>query len=922
MDEVFQQSLKDGIVTYDEKSYIYICHICNKSTNSITSTAQHLANNKHKEACAWVAISDVYNAPKILLHYLPKDVTDAVYKSLIKATETSGGIPGFLCIICDKTLNGLSPLHQHLKGADHAKKLDRRQLPETVHHTRGENNRVQRSHSADPSQLFSGIVYTTFQSPCAIGSPGTLLARQSSEQFTYEAQSKNSLTAITPQPQLLQRTVFVPNPTRVTPTKSGIAHVEQSHFSDKCYPAEDQDWNNTNQQSSTWNPVSNIRPYSQDSWLENQEDFRRTSTPTSTYKSFPSVTQNTTGAIPKVTQSLGNPIEVEISPQPLGDSSCQSNARLVFGDPASVMDTNPNHLHAPFLPGNTFSEQKNEPSHMANAQVPTTGYKAAANQNQMTGGMACQQLLKPRILFSPTDSNTSAVANRNFSSMPPHLLSLGGTPHKVPNIQQFPRESIKPLELRQGSSPHNLLTMQSPLAQESIDNQVIIYNNLSQRYECQICRIPIPRDLSLSDHICSRDHIEGSKYAIQKPNGAPRSLVAPLPEGDIEYERKGVLIVNDRRAFQCTICDKVFTGTVPFKEHINSFEHKRKTNDTENQSKSRDETDMDEVSRAFRDGLVIVTDNSIEQLKCEVCQITLNGRKNLADHLNGKKHKKKEELVMKIKAIGNPATPGFSSIAQNIGPSDRPGLSREPSNTNEGTDPELMPYPVTSSPVGKVHIFNYLFTDRLTDPKERKGAKEDSTNLMITFSKLDYQVFIWEDLTAEETNDKLDEISMDKELKQMDVLIFFFLSHGRESHKFYTKDVQQLDLKDIWCKFTGTQCPAMKKKPKIFFTNFCRGEDEELPECDAVVDVPRDIVTIHAATEGITALRNTKLGTHFVRALCDILDREGKNLHLREIYIKLSHSVRKIRGRTPKWEDTRFRPFYFVNNIRTTQAVL
>ncbi|XP_064092778.1 zinc finger protein 346-like isoform X2 [Macrobrachium nipponense] len=371
-------------------------------------------------------------------------------------------------------------------------------------------------------------------------------------------------------------------------------------------------------------------------------------------------------------------------------------------------------------------------------------------------------------------------------------------------------------------------------------------------------------------------------------------------------------------------------------------------------SHTADDVNVNALAVAFERGLVFCLDNNSSVFKCETCGVTLNSLRNLDQHLNGAKHKKQfqknsltpggQPCLTSPQSSEDPNTPrGFQKNSLTPGgqpcltspqsseypntprgfqknsltPGGQPCLtspqSSEDPNTPRGCNVQRQPYEVNTEPRGLVYIFNYKFTGRKTNPKERKGAEQDTVNLMKTFTDMGYKVIPMENMTATETRDSMEEIRQSRDLERVAALIFFFLSHGNEPYKFYGEDGEMLDLQqDVWNKLTNTSCPSMKNKPKIIFANFCRGFDTEMNEYDAVVrDVPRDLVTIHAATEGITARRNPQLGTHFVQSLCDALRWCAHDSDLRGIYEVLD-TISKSRGGTqPKWEDSRFKTFYF-----------
>lgn len=223
--------------------------------------------------------------------------------------------------------------------------------------------------------------------------------------------------------------------------------------------------------------------------------------------------------------------------------------------------------------------------------------------------------------------------------------------------------------------------------------------------------------------------------------------------------------------------------------------------------------------------------------------------------------------------------------------------------------PDLGPYSVLSSPRGVVHVFNNKFAGQ-GKKWERLGAEHDSTNLKATFTKMGYDIRLHESLGYQDTMAMFTSICRSRQLYNVDSLIIFFLTHGKDPYLFYTNDQKEVNLFYIRGLFTDSQCPAMKGKPKIFFMNYCRGDKMEKKELDNVTqESPNDMVTIHAAAEGIMAVRSPTRGTHFVDHLCQVLTTYSRSLSLSDMYHILREEMKD--STKPMKEDYGFKTFYF-----------
>ncbi|KAG7162579.1 caspase-2-like 2 [Homarus americanus] len=235
-------------------------------------------------------------------------------------------------------------------------------------------------------------------------------------------------------------------------------------------------------------------------------------------------------------------------------------------------------------------------------------------------------------------------------------------------------------------------------------------------------------------------------------------------------------------------------------------------------------------------------------------------------------------------------------------------MMKQTSVTNESFQSDY--YTSMSRSRGYAYVFNYTFKNQL---EARAGAERDSNNLRETLSMFGYEVIVYEDMTKELTMETILSIRNDPILYEVDSIIFFFLSHGLSNYIFYTCEGQKLSLDEIRRHFVDSKCPQLKKKPKIFMANFCRGADTEQWEYDGKVDVPRDMVTIHATTEGVKALRSRVAGTIFVKSLCQAFRNVNNGvMEIREMYAMLQVQMMRNSGTTPMWEDYSFsKKFYF-----------
>lgn len=227
-------------------------------------------------------------------------------------------------------------------------------------------------------------------------------------------------------------------------------------------------------------------------------------------------------------------------------------------------------------------------------------------------------------------------------------------------------------------------------------------------------------------------------------------------------------------------------------------------------------------------------------------------------------------------------------------------------------------YPCTSNPRGIAIILNNKsFHDR--PELTRYGSECDTRNLEDVFRKMGFSVYSRFDLTREATLDWFREVSNYPILQSVSCLFVFILSHGMGPKTFCTYDNKTVDLHEVQRCFLNRSCPSLRGKPKIFFSHFCRGTDEETVSQYSVDDKKeayKDMLCLYSSTEGFQALRHERLGTPSVRALCLTLARYAHYKHFRSIIRKFQQQYEKMECATsPEVQDFKFIKYFYLNPI-------
>ncbi|NXK14216.1 CASPA protein, partial [Herpetotheres cachinnans] len=136
-------------------------------------------------------------------------------------------------------------------------------------------------------------------------------------------------------------------------------------------------------------------------------------------------------------------------------------------------------------------------------------------------------------------------------------------------------------------------------------------------------------------------------------------------------------------------------------------------------------------------------------------------------------------------------------------------------------------------------------------------------------------------LKAKQMYAKVKEYSK-KDHSNMDCFVCFIFSHG-EKDKIKGVDHQLVNIKDLLSCFSGSNCPSLAGKPKLFFIQVCQGsaghpaitvkEDfSSRLEADAtpMISIPdqADILIGMATVEDYECYHCTKTGSIYVQCLC------------------------------------------------------
>ncbi|NXG27732.1 CASP8 protein, partial [Dromaius novaehollandiae] len=192
-------------------------------------------------------------------------------------------------------------------------------------------------------------------------------------------------------------------------------------------------------------------------------------------------------------------------------------------------------------------------------------------------------------------------------------------------------------------------------------------------------------------------------------------------------------------------------------------------------------------------------------------------------------------------------------------------------------------YKMENNPHGYCVILNnYIFKN----PDEtREGTVKDGEALRRVFKWLQFETVEYMDLEANQMYAKVKEYSK-KDHSNMDCFVCFILSHG-EKDKIKGIDQEFVNIKDLLSCFSGSNCPSLAGKPKLFFIQACQGSvghpavtvKEDFSGCletDAIplTSIPdqADILVGMATVEDFECYRCIKTGSVYIQCLCDKME--------------------------------------------------
>ncbi|NXY53681.1 CASP8 protein, partial [Callaeas wilsoni] len=189
-------------------------------------------------------------------------------------------------------------------------------------------------------------------------------------------------------------------------------------------------------------------------------------------------------------------------------------------------------------------------------------------------------------------------------------------------------------------------------------------------------------------------------------------------------------------------------------------------------------------------------------------------------------------------------------------------------------------YKMKNNPHGYCLILNnHIFKNPRNN---REGTLQDGEAVKRVFNWLQFETVEYMDLEGKKLYETVKEYSK-KDHRNMDCFVCFIFSHG-EKDKIKGVDDECVNIEDLVSCFTGTNCPSLAGKPKVFIIQACQGsvhhpsvliepDSSGHLEVDAttLTSIPdkADILIGMATVEDYLSFRSRKTGSVYIQSLCE-----------------------------------------------------
>ena len=225
-------------------------------------------------------------------------------------------------------------------------------------------------------------------------------------------------------------------------------------------------------------------------------------------------------------------------------------------------------------------------------------------------------------------------------------------------------------------------------------------------------------------------------------------------------------------------------------------------------------------------------------------------------------------------------------------------------------------YKIKSKPCGiAVIINNEKFKGQL---QSRSGSAVDAHNLNNLFDYLGFDIQHHNNKTHTEMRYILNEVAAMNHDKY-DCLMVAILTHGDYGDVLYGTTGEGIMIQEVIETFSGTRCPSLIAKPKIFIIQACRGRrhnqtvesndtyamDESIDSGTSMHPSISDYLVAYSTIPGHVSIQNNKNGSIFITTLVKVLRRHAKDEDLITMLERTTNKVTEYEPRSAELQDSK-----------------
>jgi hypothetical protein len=148
-------------------------------------------------------------------------------------------------------------------------------------------------------------------------------------------------------------------------------------------------------------------------------------------------------------------------------------------------------------------------------------------------------------------------------------------------------------------------------------------------------------------------------------------------------------------------------------------------------------------------------------------------------------------------------------------------------------------YPINYARPGRLILFNNQHFKSVKN--YRAGSEIDVENIRNTFQKFNFEIDVHLDKSGVETLQLIRKYAQQHDFTNDSCVIFFIMSHGHENGKILASDESEVNLNDLIQPFKHVK--TLAQKPKLFFVQACRGQNDMKLIGDHDDELQRDTIS-------------------------------------------------------------------------------